>query len=111
MRSIMIPLPCLMMLGLFLLSDAPTAEPQKDLSQLIMPLTRSSNPKVRAQCARDLERLGPAARPAARALCSAMLDPSANVRSAAESALEKVDSRIYWPVRALLARPEQTTHA
>jgi HEAT repeat protein len=88
-----------------------TIEPDKDLSPIIKSLTQSPDPKVRARSARDLEKLGLAARPAARALCGAMLDPSPSVRTAAESALEKVDSRVYWPVRALLARPEESTHA
>ncbi len=66
---------------------------------------------MRAQCAKDLEKLGPAARPAARALCRALFDPSANVRAAAESALEKIDSQLYWPVRTLASRPDESKHA
>ena len=42
---------------------------------------------------------------------AALFDPSANVRAAAESALEKIDSQLYWPVRALASRPDESTHA
>jgi HEAT repeat protein len=102
----------LILLGLLLaLCGRAIAEQPRDLDFLIKYLARSSNPKVRAQCAKDLEKLGPAAKPAARALCGAMLDPSPSVREAAESALEKVDPKIYWPVRALLARAEEGNHS
>jgi HEAT repeat protein len=87
------------------------ADQERDLTFLMRYVTQSSNPKVRAQCAKDLEKLGPAAKPATRALCRALLDPSESVRTAADSALEKVDSQLYWPVRALVSRPDASKHA
>jgi hypothetical protein len=87
------------------------ADQERDLNFLIRYLSQSSKPKVRAQCARDLEKLGPAAKPAARALCRALLDPSESVRTAADSALEKVDPQVYWPVRALVTRADESKHA
>jgi HEAT repeat protein len=112
--ALMLSLMCQPFLALaFFLAGAGLApsDQERDLNFLTRYLTQSSNPKVRAQCARDLEKLGSAAKPAARALCRALLDSSESVRTAADSALEKIDSQLYWPVRALVSRPDESKHA
>jgi hypothetical protein len=78
------------------------AENERDLDFLTKYVVESTIPRVRAQCARDIEKLGPSAKPASRALCRALLDRSKLVRDAAGGALEKVNPDIYWPTRALL---------
>jgi HEAT repeat protein len=80
----------------------PAGTGPRSLDFLIKYLAEGSNPAVRAGCAEDIGKLGPEAKPAARALCRALFDPSRRVRLAAAGALEKVAPDLYWPVNTLL---------
>jgi hypothetical protein len=94
------------MVGLLLARSA-AAEPEKDLAYLMKNLAESPNSQVRARCAEDLGKRGPAAKPAARALCLAMFDRSPRVRAEAGRALEQVFPQLYAPIAFLLANPER----
>lgn len=64
----------------------------------------NKDPTVRIKAANELAQLGAAARPAARALCSAAIDDSQEVRQAALEALEKVQPALAKPITTLVVR-------
>lgn len=86
------------------------ADEPPDKGALARLVERGATPAVRARAARRVGELGETGRPAARALCGALFDPSHSVREAAAEALEKVHADVYWPARTLLKTDDLAAH-
>ena len=83
--------------------EKPKSEDQPkpgSLAAMIRDLNKGERARVRA--AEQLGKMGEAAKPAARVLCSAATDDSKEIRGAAIEALEKVEPSLAEPVTTLL---------